>query len=130
MLVREMVDYGIIFFGFSEFFLGVNNSDIDIFIVCIDIDGIVFWIKVYDEGFIEWLVDVVELEDGFLILGMICFIIILDDKLYLFNIDRRGNKRWSKIFEFDIDDLGVVIVFFIDGNGYLIIGIVFDKDNG
>lgn len=130
VLVRETVDHGIISLGFSESFPGVNNSDIDIYIVRTDVDGTVLWTKVYDEGFTERPADIVELEDGFLILGTIRPTITSDDKLYLLNIDRRGNKRWSKILESDTDDSGVAIVPAIDGSGYLISGIAFDKDNG
>ncbi len=130
LIVRETVDHGIISLGFSESFPGVNNSDIDIFIVRTDVDGTVLWTKVYDEGFSERPADLVELEDGFLILGTIRPTITSDDKLYLLNIDRRGNKRWSKIFDSETDDAGVAIVPTLAGDGYLITGTTFDKDNG
>lgn len=130
VLVRETVDHGIISVGFSESFPGVNNSDIDIFIVRTDVDGTVLWTKVYDEGFSEIPADIVELEDGFLILGTIRPTINSDDKLYLLNIDRRGNKRWSKVLVSTTDDSGVSIVPTLDGNGYLIAGIAFDETNG
>ncbi|NRB48945.1 MAG: T9SS type A sorting domain-containing protein [Saprospiraceae bacterium] len=130
VLVRETVDHGIISLGFSESFPGVNNSDIDIFIVRTDVDGTELWTKVYDEGFSERPADIVELEDGFLILGTIRPTVTSDDQLYLLNIDRRGNKRWSKVLESATDDAGVAIVPAIDGTGYLITGVTFDKDNG
>ena len=38
-IVRETIDHGFIALGFSESFEGVNNSDIDIYIVRTDVDG-------------------------------------------------------------------------------------------
>ena len=129
-IVRETVDHGIIAIGFSESFPSANNSDIDIFIVRTDVDGTVLWTKVYDEGFSERPADVIELEDGFLVLGTIRPTFTADDQLYLLNIDRRGNKRWSKVLHSDTDDSGVAIVPALDGNGYVIAGVAFDPSNG
>lgn len=129
-IVRETVDHGIIAIGFSESFPSANNSDIDIFIVRTDVDGTVLWTKVYDEGFSERPADVIELEDGFLVLGTMRPTFTADDQLYLLNIDRRGNKRWSKVLHSDTDDSGVAIVPALDGNGYVIAGVAFDPSNG
>jgi len=129
-IVRETVDHGIISLGFSESFPSENNNDIDIYIVRTDVDGTVLWTKVYDEGFSERPADLIELEDGYLILGTMRPSFTSNDQLYLLNIDRRGNKRWSKVLESTTDDSGVSIVPTLDGNGYLIAGIAFDETNG
>ena len=127
-IVRETIDHGFIALGFSESFEGVNNSDIDIYIVRTDVDGTPIWTKVYDEGFSERPADMIELEDGYLILGTIKPSFTSKNQLYLLNIDRRGNKRWSKILQSDTDDSAVAFTPAINGNGYLIAARTFDDE--
>jgi hypothetical protein len=127
-IVRETIDHGFIALGFSESFEGVNNSDIDIYIVRTDVDGTAIWTKVYDEGFSERPADLIELEDGYLILGTIKPSFTSKNQLYLLNIDRRGNKRWSKILQSDTDDSAVAFVPAINGEGYLIAARTFDDE--
>lgn len=127
-IVRETIDHGFIALGFSESFEGVNNSDIDIYIVRTDVDGTPIWTKVYDEGFSERPADMIELEDGYLILGTIKPSFASKNQLYLLNIDRRGNKRWSKILQSDMDDSAVAFTPAINGDGYLIAARTFDDE--
>lgn len=127
-IVRETIDHGFIALGFSESFEGVNNSDIDIYIVRTDVDGTPIWTKVYDEGFSERPADMIELEDGYLILGTIKPSFTSKNQLYLLNIDRRGNKRWSKILQSNTDDSAVAFTPAINGDGYLIAARTFDDE--
>ncbi len=127
-IVRETIDHGFIALGFSESFEGVNNSDIDIYIVRTDVDGTPIWTKVYDEGFSERPADLIELEDGYLILATMRPSFTSNDQLYLLNIDRRGNKRWSKILQSNTDDSAVAFTPAINGDGYLIAARTFDDE--
>jgi len=127
-IVRETIDHGFIALGFSESFEGINNSDIDIYIVRTDVDGTPIWTKVYDEGFSEQPADMIELEDGYLILGTIKPSFTSKNQLYLLNIDRRGNKRWSKILQSNTDDSAVAFTPAINGDGYLIAARTFDDE--
>ena len=130
VLVRETVDHGFIVLGFSESFdaIGDNNSDFDIYVIRTDIDGTVIWTKVYDEGFLERPADVLILEDGgYMIVGTIRPTVISDDQVFLLNIDKRGNKRWSKTIESDTDDAAVAIKPAVGGEGYIILGSSYDK---
>ncbi|MEZ5038954.1 MAG: T9SS type A sorting domain-containing protein [Saprospiraceae bacterium] len=130
-IVKETIDHGFLVLGFSESFEGVNSNDIDIYVIRTDVDGTVLWTKVYDEGFAEQPFDVLELEDGsYLILGSIRPTFTSNRQIYLLNIDKRGNKNWSKVIASDTDDTGISFVPSIDGNGYTILGTTFNPASG
>ncbi len=95
--IIQTVDHGYLAIGYSESF--GDDNDEDIYLIRTDVDGRLVWERTYDEGFNEQAFDAVSLEDGgFVIVGYREVDATSVAQIYLLNLDKRGNIRWSKTY--------------------------------
>ncbi|MCB0638879.1 MAG: DUF11 domain-containing protein [Lewinella sp.] len=115
------VDEGFIEVGFSESF--GSDNDFDIYVVRTDVDGTLLWERIYDEAYIEIPGDLIQLEDGsLLIVGYILPELGAPAQVYLLSLGARGEVQWSKRYENNgFDQRGTKIIPTEDG-GYAIVG--------
>lgn len=96
--IIQTIDHGFLAIGYSESF--GDDNDEDIYLIRTDVDGRLVWEKTYDEGFNEQAFDAVALEDGgFIVVGFREAEVGSIAQVYLMNLDKRGNIRWTKTYE-------------------------------
>ena len=91
-----------------------RNGD-DVFIVKIDKHGKRQWQRHYGGEYDEEGNDIVETEDGYVVVGSTKSTPHLDKQAYVFKIDRYGNPLWQKTYGGKDDDAANAIVEVDDG---------------
>jgi parallel beta-helix repeat protein len=119
--IRQTSDYGYIIAGTTESY-GAGSSDI--WLVKISEGGIHEWSKTFGTKYSEEGYDILELDDGYLILGTIELSSIIgagNINVWLIKTDRSGGKKWDNNFGGDLTEYGFSLSQTLEG-GFVIGG--------
>jgi len=126
--ILQTRDHGFLVAGYSESF--GNDNDMDVYVIRTDVDGDEVWSKIYDEGFIERVYDLIPAHDGgYILVGDIRPDQVSDFDVYLLKINDRGDLIWSRNYGGPARDQGFSVAQTTDG-GYIIAGRTSSFGNG
>jgi parallel beta-helix repeat protein len=127
--IRQTSDYGYIIAGTTESSGAGSN---DILLIKTTESGIQEWNKTYGTKYSEEGYDVLELKDGYLILGTIELSSIIgagNINIWLIKTDLSGRKIWDKNYGGDLTEYGFSLSQTLEG-GFLITGATRSSGSG
>jgi len=105
-----------------------STSSEDIYIIKVDKNGNEQWQKIHGWEHHDIIRSVLQLDDGYLLVGEIWDFSMGQTDIYLMKIDLYGNLVWDKLFGTNAREIGFKAHPSIDG-GYLILGYTRGYDN-
>lgn len=116
--IIQTADEGYVVAGFSQ----SSGGDQDVFVTRVDVDGRKIWSYYYDKAFNEYGYDVIEAENGnLLVAGGVVLTQLSNEDMYLMKIAPDGRFLWAKNYGTAGDDAARAIIGTSDGN-YLLVG--------
>lgn len=105
-----------------------GHGDIDAYVFKIDKNGKRLWHNAFGGGDNDIAYDIIETDDGYLMVGKTDSFRLRNDNIYVVKMDREGNRIWHKAFGGEKDDIGYSVVK--TEGGYVIAGssISYGKD--
>ena len=123
-------DHGYLAIGYSESYS--DDGDLDIYVVRTDVDGTLLWERVFDEGFAQHGVQVIQTENnGFLIAGDVQETVDGLSKASLLMLSNKGDKVWHKAYgDPALENTAADLTEVIGDSGYAFIGTARDAGSG
>ncbi len=92
-----------------------------VLLIKVDEYGDLIWNKTYRVGNFSWGTSLINVNDGFLVLGINGRDPLVDRDVLLMKVNDNGEVLWNKTYDGGCDDAGYNIIHALDG-GYIIVG--------